>query len=66
MTPRQGFELTERTAQQGPHAYDRLQRQIAEETEAGRAKGGKQCCGSTGIWCQPWCNEGPWEPEIAD
>jgi hypothetical protein len=65
MTPRQWFELMERAAQQGPDAYDRLKRQISEETEAGIARGGPPCCGTTGIWHRPWCLEGPWEPETA-
>jgi hypothetical protein len=65
MIPRQWFELMERTAQQGSDAYDRLKRQISEETEAGIAQGGPPCRGTTGIWHRPWCLDGPWEPEMA-
>jgi hypothetical protein len=65
MTPRRWFEKVERTAHQNPDAYDRLKRQISEETEAGIAQRGPPCCGTTGIWHWPWCLEGPWEPETA-
>lgn len=31
--------------------------------EAGIARGGPLCCGTTGAWHLPWCSFGPREPE---
>ncbi len=36
---------------------------IASEHAAGMRRGGPSCCGTTGVWHNPWCPIGPWEPE---
>jgi hypothetical protein len=64
MTPRRWFEKVERTAHQNPDAYDRLKRQISEETEAAspRAAPVLRDEGHLALAVVPG---GPWEPETA-
>ncbi len=48
---------------QGSESLAKFNAGIARQHAAGIERGGPACCGTTGIWHQPWCPIGPWEPE---